>query len=262
MTAEPTPPRIGMFATIRNRRGVVSAVEAFDGDSGRLHLVHLEYKDDQLPHEEQLLWELEPRGRLLEPTALPSATASDSMEGEGFDALRCTRAVPVGLLDAGEETRDMTPGKSGTQFLFKVNMKGARRIWRTIALRGDQTLDDLHEAIFEAFDRDDPHLYSFYIPKAPGRGSRSGPQPKEYTAPPMFDDSDPFGAENQINAAKARLDELKLKTGQRFEYLFDFGDSWWHEVLVETISPVAPGTRYGVLEKKGTSPPQYEDVDE
>ena len=156
----------------------------------------------------------------------------------------------------------MTPGRTDTQYLFKVNIKGAKRVWRTIALRGDRTLDDLHQAIFEAFDRDDPHLYSFYFPKAPGRGARSGPQPKEYTAPPMFDEPDPYGVENQINAAKARLDELKLKAGQRFEYLFDFGDSWRHEVVVETIGPVAPDARYGVLEKKGASPPQYEDVDE
>jgi len=33
-------PRAGMFATVRNRRGIVSAVEPFDGESGRLHLVH------------------------------------------------------------------------------------------------------------------------------------------------------------------------------------------------------------------------------
>jgi hypothetical protein len=61
-------PRTGMFATVRNRRGIVSAVEPFDGDTERLHLVHLEYKDDQYPIEEQLLWELEPHKNLLEPT--------------------------------------------------------------------------------------------------------------------------------------------------------------------------------------------------
>lgn len=60
-----------MFATVRNRRGVISAVEPFNSDEGRLHLVHLDYKDDQRPHQEQLLWEKEPRRRLLEPTALP-----------------------------------------------------------------------------------------------------------------------------------------------------------------------------------------------
>lgn len=91
-------PRVGMFATVRNRRGIVSAVEPFDGDGGRLHLVHLEYKDDQLPTEERLLWELEPRKVLLEPTALPNAAATDPMPAEDFDALlrasRWTAAAP------------------------------------------------------------------------------------------------------------------------------------------------------------------------
>jgi len=34
-----------MFATVRNRRAVISAVEPFDGQGGRLHLVHVEYFD-------------------------------------------------------------------------------------------------------------------------------------------------------------------------------------------------------------------------
>ena len=33
-----TVPRAGMLATIRNRRGVVAAIEPFDGETGRLHL--------------------------------------------------------------------------------------------------------------------------------------------------------------------------------------------------------------------------------
>jgi len=87
-----------MFATVRNRRGVISAVEPFDGDSGRLHLVHLDYKDDQYPVEERLLWELEPHKNLLEPTALPISTGTDPMPGEDFDALlrasRWTACIP------------------------------------------------------------------------------------------------------------------------------------------------------------------------
>jgi len=96
-------PRPGMFATVRNRRGIVSAVEPFDGAEGRLHLVHLDYKDDQLPAEEQLLWELEARKVLLEPTALPNVIATDPMPAEDFDALlraaRWTAAMP--FLDPG-----------------------------------------------------------------------------------------------------------------------------------------------------------------
>jgi len=99
-------PRIGMFATVRNRRGIVSAVEPYDGETGRLHLVHLEYKDDQYPQDERLLWELEqPHARLLEPTALPDFISSDPMPAEDFDALlrasRWTATMPY--LDPDKE---------------------------------------------------------------------------------------------------------------------------------------------------------------
>jgi hypothetical protein len=76
-----------MLATVRNRSGVVAAVEPFDGETGRLHLVHVEYKDSRSPVEERLLWELEPGCTLLEPTALPDAGNTDAMTPGDFDAL-------------------------------------------------------------------------------------------------------------------------------------------------------------------------------
>jgi superfamily II DNA or RNA helicase len=112
MTPHTSVPRVGMFATVRNRRGIVAAVEPFDGDEGRLHLVHLEYKDDQIPHEEQLLWELEPRGTVLEPTALPRVDASSPMPAEDFDALlRAARwtAISPFLDPDGEGPLDRMP---------------------------------------------------------------------------------------------------------------------------------------------------------
>ena len=85
-------PRVGMFASVRNRRGLTTGVEPFDGPTGRLHLVNIEYKDDQHPRSEKLIWELEPAGRLLEPTALPAVGSSEPMPAEDFDALlRATR---------------------------------------------------------------------------------------------------------------------------------------------------------------------------
>jgi hypothetical protein len=78
-----------MFALVRNRRGVIAAVEPYDGETGRLHLVHLEYKNDQLAVEEQVLWELERRKTLLEPTALPDVGSADPMPEPDFDALLC-----------------------------------------------------------------------------------------------------------------------------------------------------------------------------
>src|SRR5260221_9638524 len=98
-------PRVGMFAIVRNRRGVVAAVEPFDGQTGRLHVVHLEYKDDQHPVEERLLWEIEPRKVLLPPTALPDAASTKAMPVDDFDALlRATRWSAASLyLDPDKE---------------------------------------------------------------------------------------------------------------------------------------------------------------
>ena len=104
-TADTMIPRAGMLATVRNRRGVVAAVEPFDGETGRLHLVHLEYTDDHAPAEERLLWELEPSRHLLEPNALPDpAHAGGPMPADDFDALlraaRWTALSPY--LDPGD----------------------------------------------------------------------------------------------------------------------------------------------------------------
>ncbi|MBU0755623.1 MAG: DNA helicase, partial [Planctomycetes bacterium] len=80
-------PRIGMVATVRNRRGVLSRVRPFDGPEGRLHLVDIEYNDGESPLEESLLWEREPFARLLPPTALPDPASSDPMQTEDLLAL-------------------------------------------------------------------------------------------------------------------------------------------------------------------------------
>ena len=80
-------PRPGMLATVRNRRATVTTVEPFDGEQGRLHLVHLDYQDGESPAAERLVWELESQRALLEPTALPDTFNTDPMPTADFSAL-------------------------------------------------------------------------------------------------------------------------------------------------------------------------------
>ena len=110
----PTPiPRPGMLATVRNRRGTVTAVDPFDGETGRLHLVHLDYQDGGSPSTQRLLWELEPRNNLLEPTALPNAYDTDPMPAADFDALlraaHWTALSPYLGLDGKGRSEDHEP---------------------------------------------------------------------------------------------------------------------------------------------------------
>jgi SNF2-related domain/Helicase conserved C-terminal domain len=86
-------PRVGMMATVRNRRGLVVSVDPFDTrPDGRLHLVRVEYTDPDGVADDTLVWEREHNRALLEPTALPRVAETPPMPGEDFDALvRATR---------------------------------------------------------------------------------------------------------------------------------------------------------------------------
>ena len=152
---------------------------------------------------------------------------------------------------------------SQSVIVLKVALKDRKSIWRSIALKGSQTLDDLHEAIFDAFDREDEHLYSFFFPLQGGKTSRRIMQEsREYTCPYASEEPDPFGSDAG-NAAKAKLSSLKLTPKQKFYYLFDFGDEWWHEITVEkTDAPEERGKYPRIVDRKGKSPPQYPDYDD
>ncbi len=144
---------------------------------------------------------------------------------------------------------------------LKVALKFRKSIWRRIEIRSDQTLHDLHSAIFNAFDRYDEHLYSFYFPnpKAPPRSGRRGMI--EYTNSEMafgYDDD----AETR-STARTALGSLRLSAKKTFEYLFDFGDCWEHLITVESTGGVVGDDRYPtVVASKGKSPPQYPDDEE
>jgi hypothetical protein len=160
----------------------------------------------------------------------------------------------------------MAAKKQDSVFVFKVALKGAKSIWRRIAIRGSQTLEDLHFAIYDAYDRYDEHLYAYYFPGFPSRGKRGPDRFKgviEYVHPMMLDEPGPLGDHPIRDASQTKIASLKLAKGQKFDYLFDFGDEWWHELVVEQTSGEPDKETYPrVIEKKGESPPQYPGLDE
>ena len=124
-----------------------------------------------------------------------------------------------------------------------------KEISRVIEIRGDQTLQQLHEAIFQAYDRWDEHLYEFQFgrrPFDPGRSQLRNSHRKE--------------AERRRDARTTTLDDLELKLHRAFGYWFDFGDDWFHQVHVERIDQAIPTVTYPrVIRRVGKSPPQYPD---
>jgi hypothetical protein len=124
---------------------------------------------------------------------------------------------------------------------------------RTIEIRADGTLADLHQAIFEAFDRDDEHLYEFQFG---GKGPYD-PKARRYGLTEYEDDL--MGGESAAgDVRETTIGSLKLKVGGMFGYWFDFGDDWRHQVRVLSIAPAETKVRYPrISSRQGKSPPQY-----
>ena len=132
-----------------------------------------------------------------------------------------------------------------------------KEISRTVQMRGDQTLQALHRAIFKAFDREEEHLHEFSFGKGPY--DREGPR---YTLRSNMKD---FMTDDVTagDVAKTTLDALSLEVGRAFGYWFDFGDDWRHEIRVEAIEDAPPTGRFPkVTTRVGASPPQYADPEE
>ena len=143
----------------------------------------------------------------------------------GYDRIK-DRIEPSWLVDSidddgGEGPRRAIrrmPGPVKTVYQLKVTLKHiSPPVWRRL-LVPDCSLDDLHEAIQIAMGWDSYHLYSFEVGEV------------EFTHPEMDD-----GELNMLDATSTRLSKILKKPRQKFEYLYDFGDGWRHEVLVEKI---------------------------
>jgi hypothetical protein len=173
--------------------------------------------------------------------------------------LEIARTGDMLLREEAMATRKQKPGRV---FVFKVALKGQKRIWRRIAIRGDQTFDDLHEEIYDAFDRYDEHLYSFYFLRPGVRGRYRLEGALEIGHPMVAEDSGPFRMARCETQPRPRSNRCSFRR-ENFQYLFDFGDDWWHELTVESTDGEPDNQPYPrVIEKKGESPPQYPDLDE
>ena len=129
---------------------------------------------------------------------------------------------------------------------------------RIIQVRGDSTLEDFHYAIFDAFDREEEHMYEFQIG---GKGPMD-PKARRYVLPMSMDD--PFSDGKPAgDVTRTTIGSLGLKVDEAFGYWFDFGDDWWHQINVIAVEEKVPEGKYPkVTSRTGVSPPQYVDWDE
>lgn len=165
---------------------------------------------------------------------------------------RAKRTVDVRFPPAGEAWDEETDeplapaSPTGATALYRFQVTVARRksVWRRIELRGDQTLHDLHRTLQFAFDLGDDHLYAFYL------SGKAWDTLSEYASP----------LSDSRSAARYRLERLPLAIGQRFLYIYDFGDDIRFQITLEAIIPsgIEAAERYPrIIEERGTFTPRY-----
>lgn len=99
----------------------------------------------------------------------------------------------------------LTSGTAGAMFANK-------EVRRDIEIRGDQTLERLHQAIFAAFDHSDERLYGFHF----------GRRPCDPDGPNYGIAGPPERTKGERDARTTTLGALGLKPNRVFGYLFDY----------------------------------------
>jgi len=135
---------------------------------------------------------------------------------------------------------------AGTIFQFKITLKEIKPpIWRRIQTK-DCTLEKLHEHIQTAMGWTNSHLHQFEID-----GVRYGDP--ELLMEGFEDETPP------VNSLRTKVSKMLPKDGKRFhfDYEYDFGDGWEHEIVFEGCLQAEKGTRYPVcVEGARACPPE------
>ncbi len=147
-------------------------------------------------------------------------------------------------------------------FQLRISIIGISKLYRVIDISENSSFEDLHDMIFTAFDRYDPHLYSFFMTMEDSKSLRTIYDSPEITHPQNLEDAFGYGRKKR-SATKTRLKDIELNEKDIFHYLFDFGDDWWHRIRIQKIGHLRTSKKHIKLIKSiGRTPEQYPDCDE
>jgi hypothetical protein len=124
----------------------------------------------------------------------------------------------------------LTVAKKRALYQLRIALQDIQpTVWRQIQVWEDVTMGKLHEILQIVMDWEDYHLHEFRI----GRRLYSVPDP-----------DDDMHERTVIDERRERLCDAVPRVGTQFLYLYDFGDSWRHDLLLEAIMMPAPSMPY------------------
>ncbi len=135
------------------------------------------------------------------------------------------RGRAVAALPATLPAKRKKSGRPAPVYQLKVGLRGAKPpIWRRLEVPADVSLARLHMVIQAAFGWDDSHLHVFETPYG-----RFG-----------IADAD-LGHRAE---APVTLEQVAPAAGGKLRYVYDFGDDWEHDIVVEKVLDRDPAAAY------------------
>jgi hypothetical protein len=125
-------------------------------------------------------------------------------------------------------------------YQLKITLVGSKPpIWRRVLVKSDTLLSDLHLIIQTTMGWTNSHLHQFIV----GHDSFQ----------PEYEDMDDDGYSQPYT--DKRINDFLKKENAKVVYEYDFGDSWYHDIVLEKILEEQKGTFYPVcIEGKNTCP--------
>ena len=107
-------------------------------------------------------------------------------------------------------------------------------IWRRVEVPDTLTFWDFHFVLQILFDWENSHLFEF-------RQGRGTPSDFLTGSPPELPGDEDHMPEWQLDPSEVTLDKILRHPKDKLTYVYDFGDYWEHEIVVEKIIPLAEG---------------------
>jgi len=125
----------------------------------------------------------------------------------------------------------MTPSKTQRIYRLKVTLKDINPpIWRELLVSPTTTLHELHDVLQLAMGWLDSHLHEFIKDKT------------HFQLPDL--ENDRYDDKEYTDSREVPLSRVLFKPGDRLEYLYDFGDAWEHDIVLEEVLASEPHRPY------------------
>lgn len=127
---------------------------------------------------------------------------------------------------------------------LKITLQGIQPpIWRRLQVGASVSFEQLHTLFQTVMGWTNSHLHEFNM--------------KELRIGPFFDGLELEGNEELIDETTVQLGDVITQADTSFQYTYDFGDSWEHEVTIEQWLQADPQVSYPVcLDGVRNCPPE------